>query len=393
MKYCYFLFALFIFITCSSDKNSDQAQYSLSVVPEDDTLKFSDLYDEYKLIHLKGAIVANVTDIVQIGDKYVIKCKSYESYEKRNNAAVVNLFSINGDFIKPIVSVGRASNEVLNVQVIRHNEYTNTLDVLCNYGQSIYQYSTENYELIGKIDLDKEEIISAESFLPIDKERYIVYKQFPYTNGQDYKLYVYNSKLNCVENKLLLMDEELAEKLSFTQNNNLFGHNGKILFYESFLQKVYQYSEGLIIPYIDFKENRFSVSDGFLDKASTDLVRLVSSLKESSYIWNHTNLFAFKDKIISFYTFNNQLYHCVMNLATQECKSYKYLSDDMIFNITVDNNVSDYDLIKTINDRAIYVIEPSVMKERLDGSIKINNNCKYILDLPDDSNPLLLIVK
>ena len=77
MKYCYFLFALFIFITCSSDKNSDQAQYSLSVVPEDDTLKFSDLYDEYKLIHLKGAIVANVTDIVQIGDKYVIKCIFY----------------------------------------------------------------------------------------------------------------------------------------------------------------------------------------------------------------------------------------------------------------------------------------------------------------------------
>ena len=136
--------------------------------------------------------------------------------------AVSNLFSDDGEFLLPIVSRGRGPEEMVTVDDMCYNRFSNTLDVLGNYVQAIYQFDLESYKITNKIDIDKDEIIVANRLYPIDRDRYMLYKQFPYASGDDFKLYVFNHSTGQVEQRVLKMeDEELAELLSFGQSNNI----------------------------------------------------------------------------------------------------------------------------------------------------------------------------
>lgn len=217
----YVLFA----VACSREQGAVKADYEIEVVPAVDTLVFSDRFDSFKVIPLRGCTVSHVTDAVFTDDGMILKSEIGGAWTDRS---VINLFSDEEEFLLPILRIGRGPEEMVTVDDMCYNRFSNTLDVLGNYGQAIYQYDLQTYKIINRIEVEKDEILVANRLYPVDRDRYIMlYKQFPYVGGADYKLYIFNHSTGEVEKRFLKMeDEKLAELLSFGQSNNIYEHDG-----------------------------------------------------------------------------------------------------------------------------------------------------------------------
>ena len=398
MKRAYFIFIINILLvaSCARKQEVAKADYEMDVVPSSDTLVFSDYFESFKIIPLRGRIVSHVTDAIFTEGGLIFKSEIGGSGTDRS---VINLFSEDGEFLLPILRIGRGPEEMVTVDDMCYNRFSNTLDVLGNYGQAIYQFDLESYKITNKIDIDKDEIIVANRLYPIDRDRYMLYKQFPYASGDDFKLYVFNHSTGQVEQRFLKMeDEELAELLSFGQSNNIYEHGGRLYFYEAFGQTVYRYDGARMQPYVSFAKNKFSLPVTILERHYDGLYDLVKTLESSQYIWAHINVFQTGDTMFSTYTYNNRCYTCIMDLGTGKSRSYPVLYDDIVWGTVTDDVRGTWTLIKTEGQRAIYVMEPFVLKGMLDGRTSVPDPA--IMDrraqaeaLPDDANPIIVIMK
>lgn len=88
-----------------------------------------------------------------------------------------------------------------------------------------------------------------------------------------------------------------------------------------------------------------------------------------------------------------------MNLETDSSDSYTELRDDLIWDIKTSQLRSVFYLVSTTDNNAIYTIEPLQLKELIeqqaytgeDKAIKANR--EKVLALPDDANPIILLLK
>ena len=383
-------------VACSKKQETVMADYEVDIVPASDTLVFSDYFESFKVIPLQGRIVSHVTDAVFTDGGMILRSEIGGSGTDRS---VINLFSEDGEFLQPILRIGRGPEEMVTVDDMCYNRYSNTLDVLGNYGQAIYQFDLESYKITNKIDVDKDEVIVANRLYPIDSDRYLLYKQFPYASGDDYKLYVFNHTTGQVEQRFLKMeDEELAELLSFGQSNNIYEHDGSLYYYEAFGQTVYRYDGDRMHPYVSFAENRYSLPGAILERHYDGLYDLVKTLESSQYIWAHISLFQTGDTMFSTYTYNNRCYTCVMDFESGTSRSYSVLYDDIVWGAVTDDVRGSWTLIKTYGQWAVYVMEPFVLKDMLNGQTEVSDSAimdrrAWAKDLPDDANPVIVMMK
>lgn len=391
-----FIANILLVSSCTRKQETIKADYEMDVVPSSDTLVFSDYFESFKIIPLRGRIVSHVTDAVFTEDGMILKSEIGGSGTDRS---VINLFSDDGEFLKPILRIGRGPEEMVTVEDMCYNRYSNTFDVLGNYGQAIYQFDLETYRIINKIDVDKDEIIVANRLYPIDMDRYMLYKQFPYASGDDYKLYVFNHSTGQVEQRFLKMEnEKLAELLSFGQSNNIYEHNDSLYYYEAFGRVVYRYDGERMHPYVSFAENRYSLPETTLERHYSGLYDLVKALEASQYIWAHINVFQAGDTMFSTYTYNNRGYTCVMDIESGKCKSYPVLYDDMVWGTVTDDVRGSWTLIKTEGQWAVYVMEPFVLKGLLEERPAVPDPAimarrALVESLPDDANPIIVMMK
>lgn len=238
----------------------------------------SDFFSDFKLVSLTGAIVSQVQNVIAIGDSIILR-GNVTGYYNGDGACVIGLFTSDGEFVRPIVKAGRGPGEVLTVEDVRVNKYTGTLDVLCDYGQNICQYDLRTFEMTGKHSLGETDIVVANNILPMNESSYLVYKQYPYSPGQDYKVYVYDAKEKAIKSQFIEMDEALAENLAFDQSNNLFEYDGDMYYYEGFGKYMYEYANGDLIPYMGFEENKYTLPDNALESAGSDLMKFVGTLE------------------------------------------------------------------------------------------------------------------
>lgn len=385
--------ALILTAACTEEHSGSNADHVIGITPENGIYYLSDTFTEYETIFLEDALVSNIKDVILTEDGLIIQART-------DNDIAVSLFSRNGEFISPVVRIGRGPGELTNVDAMAYNPYTNTLDVLGEIGTKIIKYDCGSFEPVSTISLRDSEIISARDFCPIDEDRYIFYKDYSLLDEQEYFLYVHNCTTNETEGRFLPMDKQLAEVLSFGQTNNLYSKDGAIYFYAAFQNRIYEYSDGTLSPFIDFAENKFSFPDKLLkDHSYKNLSDFVNTCKTSPYIWAHINVFAYRNYIFSTYMYQDKVHDNIMNLETDSSDSYTELRDDLIWDIKTSQLRSIFYLVSTTDSNAIYTVEPLQLKELIEqqahtGEDKaIKTNREKVLALPDDANPIILLLK
>ena len=97
--------------------------------------------------------------------------------------------------------------------------------------------------------------------------------------------------------------------------------------------------------------------------------------------------------------YQDKVHDNIMNLETDSSDSYTELRDDLIWDIKTSQLRSVFYLVSTTDNNAIYTIEPLKLKELIeqqaytgeDKAIKANR--EKVLALPDDANPIILLLK
>ena len=97
--------------------------------------------------------------------------------------------------------------------------------------------------------------------------------------------------------------------------------------------------------------------------------------------------------------YQDKVHDNIMNLETDSSDSYTELRDDLIWDIKTSQLRSVFYLVSTTDNNAIYTIEPLQLKELIeqqaytgeDKAIKANR--EKVLALPDDANPIILLLK
>lgn len=392
----FYLFAVTCLLSLSSCTNRQEplaADYSFPVSPANDTLRFSEVFNSYEVIQLKDAVISGVRDVVLLDSTMILRGTINPDSNETERYAV-GLFSRKGDFLRPIVRIGRGPEEVLTIEDMCLNKYCNTLDILCNYGQNIYRYELGDFRLSEQMNIDKKDIFSATGIAPVDSSCYLVYKQYPYSEAKDYKLYLYDAETGVVKNRFLPMDERLAENLAFSQENNVLDFNDTVYYYVAFGKCIYRYSQEGMMPYVSMEENRYSLPDDILKEAGPDLMKFIETLQQSPYVWGHINVYRCGNRFFSTYMCGKTCYLNIIDLDKGSSASYSCIKDDLIWNIATYDVRGVFMLAGAGTDWLAYVVEPFVMKEIASSSEYADPESYSLLaSLPDDANPLILLVK
>lgn len=318
--------ALFLSTNCKDFKTNKtrifDAPINVEITSTADTLKLSDYFQHCDYLELKGQLLADISDVKQANDLFFIQSKV--------QGKDIHIFDETGNYIRSLIRYGRANNEVLNMQAFCYNKHLGTVDVLCNYGMEIKQYSIDG-ESYQTIPLPQESIISAKDIEILDDSTYVLYKDVGFTDSLEYKLYFYDYKKQSVINTFIPLDRNIEEKISFSQNNNLFFNNGNLYFYEVFQNGIFEVGDEDIKPYVAFVKNSYTFPSGdfLICKDEMDLIR---HCQESNYIWAHVNCIQCDNLIFSFFTYNKNIYGNVINTNTKDAHSYLYLQDDLFSN-------------------------------------------------------------
>ena len=192
MKYIIpFIVFLSIFSCKSTSKQVNEVVNSSKIIPQNNILTLSSIFNNYKLIQLSGIAFTSIQKVEFIDSLLIIKGKAADSE--------LHIFNVTGKYIQSIIKTGRGPEETLNIQdfIIDHDK--KNVDVLCDYGRKIITYSLEKRKIINTIEICSE-IFSAQNLQKIDSNRYILYKQCGFTNNKEYKINIYNIQKNFLEN-------------------------------------------------------------------------------------------------------------------------------------------------------------------------------------------------
>lgn len=226
MKNYIILIFLCLFSSCQKPQIAKvqiiDAPVAVEIVPKADTLILADLFGMFEHIELKGILLGDISDVKLVNNLILVQSKV--------QGKDIHIFDRGGNYIRSIIRYGRANNEVLNLQSFCYNKYKNTIDVLCNYGTEIKQYTIDKNLSPITISLPKESIIAAKDIEIVDDSTYVLYKDISYLDSLEFKLYLFNYQEKSIIGKFIPLNKEIEEKISFSQNNNLYTHDGKIFF-------------------------------------------------------------------------------------------------------------------------------------------------------------------
>ena len=324
---------MFLNYSCSNSSKKEVLDSSAKMVeikPSEDTLKLSEVFKNCDVVKLENKLFAYVLDAKILDSAIVVMGKSDNSD--------IHVFTKEGKYIRSLLKYGKGPGEILNIQSMCYNEYHKTIDVLCNYGMCIYQCPIDGSH-INKIEIPKDRIYVAKAMAPLNANIYLLYKDMSYLKQEEYKLYVYNYKEDTIVSKILPMDKKLAEKMSVIgQINNLYKNNGKIYFYESFMDGIYEYDGRSLNKVVAFNKNLYTYPISRISNFK-DENEFVHNCMNSSYIWAHRNFIQSNNKLFSSFTYLKKLYLNCIDLKTHKSKTYLYVNDDILTNSTFPSNM------------------------------------------------------
>ena len=383
------LIAATIVITSCKDKNNGTVE-SIAIVPEEGTLNASSLFDGYEIIVPEGVLISGIADIAVSDSMLVILGET--------DHGMINIFDRRGRHINSFLKRGRGPEEMTDVTAMSYNRKDGTLDVLGNYGMTVYTFELPSGRMLKSFSLENSEIMCARDILSLGGGKYLFYKDLSYVDGPEYEVYLYNSETSGIEGKWIPLYKEFAEVAGFAQSNNLFEYNGKYYFYSAFSDGLYRLSSDGLIPYRLFEDNRYNFSQEMKSKnVPQDLMAFVEFCQNSGKIWGHVDLYMIGDKTRSIYNYGKDRYAVVMDTETNTSTSYTSYYDDMVWGIETESFFTPFYLRYTDSDCAVFLVEPSDIVEAAESqptqAPEFLANRKTVSALPYEANQMILLMR
>ena len=130
-------FILFLSISSckSTNKQANEVVNSSKIIPQNNILTLSSIFNSYKLIQLSGITFTSIQKVEFIDSLLIIKGKAADSE--------LHIFNATGEYIQSIIKTGRGSEETLNIQDFIIDYDKRNVDILCDYGRKKknYQYN------------------------------------------------------------------------------------------------------------------------------------------------------------------------------------------------------------------------------------------------------------
>jgi len=239
----------YIFLSCSNEKGK---QYEVSDIPA---------IDFHKLERKKPSDVYQFSDIgfIQLGyNQKVLLSDNIELQLVDNFFFIFDFikktlyrFNKDGQFINQIGLSGKGPTEYSQVLGFAVNSKKQIVEVLCDLGCKIKQYSYDGIYL-GSLNIP----IRTDGFSLTAEGNYWFYSIIG--NGEtNYRLHFYDT-INPVKSFL-----PLETKCFGVQEQNFSKHNNEIWFRESFFPTIYKLDSGIVIPEfkIEFGKGEINESD------------------------------------------------------------------------------------------------------------------------------------
>lgn len=364
----YVLLLLSVLASCKVSKPGGEEAYrrtdklkaplQVSLEPGEDVFVFSDHFSSGRMIGLSGCRIGRISGVFPLDDgRIVVSASDILPDEGSAVSSCVALFSEDGKFLSHWVKIGNGPEEVVNVQDVKLNPWRHTLDVLSDFGRTIVRYDMESLKRIESVPVDAEEIVSGESFLPLDYERVLIYKNLGFREEREYKVYLCDASTGRVQERYLPFDKQTAETLgSFGQSNMLSRNAGKIFFSEVFMETIYQYADGALIPYVGFRDNRYSLPEELLH-SGFEYDDLKKAAAESSKIYFHGSFYPVAGRFYSRFCYREHFYLNEMIPDRGESHAYRFLQDDLCSGIGASCDEHRFRIVGSDADRLFFVLE------------------------------------
>lgn len=325
-------------VGCCNNKPIIQSDFQIEIKPSNDTLFISDIACSVKEINLKGCSIREIHEIVRDGNRFFASGLFSDRNDNGDVMSLIAVFDSSGTFEKSLIKKGRGPEEMLNVVSIKINTFNNCLEALGDYGQSIHRISLDNLEAIDGFSIAHSDIIVAENFSPVGGGKYVFYKNVSYSDQEEYKLYLYDERSESAYSNGIPLDKRVSELVSVVQSNNLFRLKGKNLFYECFLNTLFEIDSCSIRPFLSFAENEYLLPESFLRENYHNLNDFISKCKSSGKIWSHQNYFPLGDLLLSTFRFSGDKYANIIDVTNKKSQSFKYICEDLSHNFIEDMN-------------------------------------------------------
>jgi len=343
MKICsiyYLVISVFAFLFISGCADREdlrlyrpeiEAPHEVEIVPEDETLVLSDLVDGYELIEPQGMLLSRIGEVFVYDSTWIVSGKSIEN-------SFVNQFKKNGAFVRSILKVGKGPNEATSLFSIKMSG--DDLYFLVDAGVKIIRYSMKERKFVESFMMP-DEISAISDFAVLGNGKYILYKEHPQIQGDEYKLYVYDRAKDQIEQRWIPMQKQAwADYLWFGQTNSLYQLDDKFYFHEVFQRGIWEVNENGLKGYVSFKDNSYTMPDDGVYNSYPTLTEFLDYCKSSPYIWAHRSIYEGEHFILSSFMYNNTYHWNVIDKREWTSHSYTKIKDNVL--LDTEMSLADY---------------------------------------------------
>lgn len=290
----FILFLLIPFLLVSCNKKGENSNYSCQTICLDqatqiDTIRFSSLFNDAKIITLDSCSQALIGDInrVEILDKYIFLLD-------RNIAKALFVFNEQGKFVRKIGNIGQGKGEYIAPFDFALDCHKKQIYVLDRQAKKIhtYNYMTGNHISSVGIPLFSTHILFYDD---------AIYTDYPRQSTKTKHLIRKANAKTGKELDLYLSPDIHNKGWNFTLSNNdgiFISRDSTPLFTHLFMDTVFQITSNGIHPYFaiksDYMMGQKDIQNLNVDKNPLDLIELIKKDKYynlQTYIETHNFIF------------------------------------------------------------------------------------------------------
>lgn len=365
------LFAV-LFIACNQAAKKPIDVFTANIEPQKGSIILGDYFALDTIIQIRGEVFAGIHNVIKTPFGYIIQGESKDGE--------LHLVSLDGDYQKSIIKQGHGPGEALNIIDVSYDSQTHCLDILSNYGLNIIVYSLDSNQIVNQYTLPESYVSRAIERL--DNNTYVLYKDLPYSDEDEYKISIFDCTNNQIKSKFINLNKQAAEYISFIQRNNLYKRGSDVFFYEAFVDTIYKISSDTLRPYFAYNKNQYKINESDLYSNYSDTWQFIDFCKKSSSIWAHVNCYEYKDLLISQYVYNNVDYINIAQIGSNDSRSGSEITDNIVTNSKC--GIIDFRVVGADEDFLYVSFDPVKLASS-------KQPTKYNVDV--DGNPCILVLK
>lgn len=313
------IFLAILTFSCSS-QNSDPG--IISIKPDNDVIRFSDMFSGYKIIHVdKDLLLERIYEIFPCMDKYLLYAAGIES----------RLFILNADgkLIRRVGHTGSGPGEYNYLKGIKVYE-NGDIELLNRERRKLMRYSWDTGRFLEETDINFDVI--PDDMIRLNDETYILFVKFPSLGSGDHSnsIYWYSDKNKEIINSAIRPDPRLSNYLFFGEVMNLYTIDKKVRFYTVFRDTIYSIDKKGVVPEYIFDNGRYHISENILYNDYNEVFEFGDACTKAGCIWDIRYLYETENHFIFHYQYRNDFYNGLYNKQSGETITSNAFYDDIL---------------------------------------------------------------